>query len=140
MIADVRIADADAVARAVEEADEPGLVAAWLFGSRARGDACGDSDVDIALLYSTPPSAGLAGLPERVAEAVERLLHVEADVVVLNGASPDLVHRVLRDGRLLVDREPPARVRFEVRARNAYFDILPVLRRYRGSPSDEVRR
>ena len=129
------VPEVDALARVVEEADEPGLIAAWLFGSRARGDARVDSDADIALLYSTPPSAGLSGLPERVAEAVERVLRADADIVVLNGASPDLIHRVLRDGRLLLDRAPSVRIRFEVRARNEYFDLLPTLRRYRGGTS-----
>jgi len=52
-------------------------------------------------------------------------------IVVLNRASPDLVHRVLRDGQILVDRDRPRRLRFEVQARNEYFDIAPVLRRYR---------
>ena len=48
-------------------------------------------------------------------------------LVVLNEAPCDLVHRVLRDGRL--DRA--ARVRFEVRSRNEYFDMDPVRRAYR---------
>ncbi|ETW94579.1 MAG: hypothetical protein ETSY1_34205 [Candidatus Entotheonella factor] len=61
------------------------------------------------------------------------------DVTVLNRAPVDLVHRVLRDGRLLCDRDPSARSRFEVQAHNAYFDLLPYLRQYhrsaRGSTS-----
>jgi predicted nucleotidyltransferase len=121
----------DALREAVAQADEPGLVAAWLFGSRARGDARADSDADIALLYSTPPAATLEALPEAVASAVEGALHADADVVVLNTVSPDLIHRVLRDGVLLMDRDPAQRIRFEVRARNEYFDLLPTLRRYR---------
>jgi len=45
----------------------------------------------------------------------------------LNDAPPDLVHRVLRDGRLVLESDRTARVRFEVSARNAYFDVLPTL-------------
>jgi hypothetical protein len=37
----------------------------------------------------------------------------------------------LRDGILLYERDPAARIRFEVQARNAYFDLLPYLRQYR---------
>ena len=33
-------------------------------------------------------------------------------LVVLNGAPPDLVHRVLRDGQLLCERDRSARIRF----------------------------
>jgi len=43
----------------------------------------------------------------------------------------DLVHRVLRDSLLLAERDRSARIRFEVRSRNEYFDLLPFLRRYR---------
>ena len=53
------------------------------------------------------------------------------DLVVLNRAQPDLIHRVLRDGRLILDRDPGRRIAFEVRSRNDYFDLLPFLRRYR---------
>jgi predicted nucleotidyltransferase len=35
------------------------------------------------------------------------------------------------DIALLFERDPGARIRFEVRARNDYFDLLPHLRRYR---------
>jgi len=52
-------------------------------------------------------------------------------LIVLNRAPTDLVHRVLRDGRLLLDRDPSKRIRFEVRKRNEYFDLEPALRRYR---------
>ena len=52
-------------------------------------------------------------------------------VVVLNDAPPDLVHRILRDGRLVLESDKAARVRFEVSTRNAYFDVLPALERYR---------
>jgi hypothetical protein len=62
---------------------------------------------------------------------LERTLGQTVQVVVLNNAPPDLIHRVLRDGRLLLDRDRAARIRFEVRARNEYFDLLPTLNRYR---------
>ena len=50
---------------------------------------------------------------------------------MLDRAPVDLVHRVLRDGLLVLDRDPPRRIRFEMRARLEYLDLLPVLRRYR---------
>ena len=50
------------------------------------------------------------------------------DLVVLNRAPADLIHRVLRDGILVLDLDPSARIRFEVRARNEYFVLLPHLR------------
>jgi hypothetical protein len=52
-------------------------------------------------------------------------------VVTIDAAPADLVHRVLRDGVLLVDRDRALRVRFEVASRNRYFDMTPVWREYR---------
>jgi hypothetical protein len=49
----------------------------------------------------------------------------------MNEAPVDLVHRVLRDGILVCESDRNARVSFEVRSRNEYFDLLPYLRRYR---------
>ena len=57
----------------------------------------------------------------------------EVDLVVLNEVPVDLRTRVLRDGRLLVDRDPSARIAFEVRTRNEAFDLEPVLARYRAA-------
>lgn len=56
-------------------------------------------------------------------------------VVALNRASPDLVHRVLRDGRLILDRDRAARIRFEVRSRNDYFDMTRIRALYRRYPA-----
>jgi len=52
-------------------------------------------------------------------------------LVVLNRAPADLVHHVLRDGRLLLDRDRATRIRFEVEPRNEYFDLAPLRSRYR---------
>jgi hypothetical protein len=97
----------------------------------ARGESGPDSDVDVAALYGKPVDAGLAGLRLDLAGEIEARLGRRVDLVVLDHQPPDLVHRVLRDGLLVVENDRSARIRFEVRARNAYFDILPVLLRYR---------
>ncbi len=107
------------------------LVAAYLFGSVARSTEHPESDVDVGILLRTVSSDGLDGLRFSVEGRLERVLGRPCQIVVLNNAPPDLVHRVLRDGRLLVDRDPAARIEFEVRARNEYFDLLPILLRYR---------
>ncbi len=115
------------------------LVAVWLFGSQARGDAREDSDVDVAVLFTEAPGDGYATLMLGLdlAAALETVLGAEVDVAVLNDAAPDLVHRVLRDGVLVLERERSARIAFEVRARNEYFDLVPVLQRYRRFAGDE---
>jgi hypothetical protein len=78
-----------------------------------------------------PPGPDLAEQPYDLEAELERLLGRPVQVVALNRAPVDLVHRVLRDGILVLEVDHSARVRFEVKARNEYFDLLPFLRRYR---------
>ena len=108
------------------------LTAAWLFGSVARGEQGPDSDVDIALLYRTDPPHVLDSAPAQLEEQLERALGVQVEVIVQNSAPVDLVKRTLRDGILLLDRNRSARIAFEVKSRNEYWDLLPILERYRG--------
>lgn len=115
-------------------ADAHGAIAVYLFGSVARGEARPDSDVDVGVLFETPPPATLEAPQFALESALERLLHRRVQVLALNTASPDLVHRVLRDGILALDRDRAARIRFEVRSRNDYFDLAPIRQLYRRYP------
>lgn len=108
-----------------------GLVAVYLFGSAARGTAGPGSDVDIGLLYRTAPPVTLLDQPFGLAADLSAAIGREVDLVVMNGAPVDLIKRILRDGEVLIERDRSARIAFEVRARNEYFDLLPILRLYR---------
>lgn len=112
---------------------ETRFAAAWLFGSRARGEAGPGSDADVAVLRGRLV-AGLEGLELPTRDALARLLGCQVDLVVLDEAPPDLAHRVLRDGILLAEQQPSTRVAFEMRTRAEYFDLLPVLHQIRGTP------
>jgi predicted nucleotidyltransferase len=70
-------------------------------------------------------------LPLNTEADLEQLLGRPVQIVVLNDAPVDLVHRVLRDGELVYEADRAARVAFEVAARREYLDLLPILRRYR---------
>lgn len=115
---------------------EPGVLAAWVFGSIARGDARPDSDLDVAVFlgrFDRPKT--LDDLPLDLEADLASIAGREVQVVVVDWAPYDLVHRVLRDGILLLDEDRSARIRFEVDRRNRYFDMLPVWREYRrGAP------
>ncbi len=47
-----------------------GIVAAYLFGSVARGTAGARSDVDVAVLYEAAPPATIEGLPLDLENAI----------------------------------------------------------------------
>lgn len=110
---------------------EPQVIAAYLFGSSGRGEARDSSDLDVAVLLRGAAPRTLDEMPLSLAAEIEQATGRRVDLVVLNSAPVDLVHRVLRDGVLLLDRDRSARLRFEVSARNRFFDLLPVLREYR---------
>jgi hypothetical protein len=129
--------DPERIERAVRDAlasEGRGVVAVYLFGSVARGTDRPASDVDLAILYRKRPGPSLAELPLGLEAALEARLGRPVQIVPLHAAPVDLVHRVLRDGRLLIDADPSERIRFEVRTRNEYFDLDPMLRRYRRAP------
>lgn len=112
-------------------ATEPDLVAAWLYGSRARGEERPGSDVDVAVLLTDAPPVSFAGLRLDLEGRLEAAVGLPTQLLIANRAPADLVHRVLRDGVLLVENDPAARVRFEVRRRREYLDLLPALDEYR---------
>jgi len=123
----------DAVAARVRKVvvSHPGVVAAYLFGSVARGTSKPSSDVDVAVLYEKTPRAELGSPPMRLEAALEKELRRPVQVVCLNTVPPDLGIRVLRHGTLLTERNRSARIRFEVKLRNEYWDLEPILRRCR---------
>jgi predicted nucleotidyltransferase len=116
------------------EEDSRGAIAVYLFGSVARGDAGPGSDVDVGVLFQTEPPATLDAPQFSIEADLERRLGRPVQVVALNSAPADLVHRVLRDGRIAYDCDRAARIRFEVQRRNEYFDLAPLRRLYRRYP------
>jgi predicted nucleotidyltransferase len=107
------------------------VAAVYLFGSRARGTARPESDVDLGVLYRAKPSPTLLGQPFAEQVELSAAIGKPVDLVVMNTAPADLVHRVLRDGQLLLEVDRSLRIAFEVKVRNEYFDLLPILQRYR---------
>lgn len=124
--------DRDDVAKVLGErlGQQRTVVAAWLFGSFSRGRARPSSDVDVCVLFAGAPSSDeVLDLQTDLAGALGR----DVDLVPARDAPADLIHRVLRDGVLLVDRDRSARIAFEVEMRGRYFDMTPVWLEYRAA-------
>jgi hypothetical protein len=98
---------ADAIAAAA-----PDVEFAYLFGSAAASRLTPRSDVDVAIFVS--PHADAHAVQLDVIRAVTRCLSTDAvDVVVLNTAPIALAGRILTTRRVLLDRAPFARHRYE---------------------------
>lgn len=100
------------------------VAAAWLYGSRARGGAHRRSDVDVAvILRAGVPAAQRWRKRLEHADAVARALGTDdVDVVLLEEAPAVLGHRIVRDGLLVVDRDPRRRVQVVEEVLRRYLD------------------
>jgi predicted nucleotidyltransferase len=111
---------------------DPRLVALWLFGSRARGEADALSDVDLAALAAGAPSrADLARWElEWLSAANETLRTDEVSLVVLNHATLLSRHEILRGARLLFATSPEVAADFELATIRAFLDFRVHLDEY----------
>jgi len=107
---------------------QPDVVAVYLFGSTARGEATSRSDLDIAVLLAAPSDSPSENWHRQaiLAEELRKIMGRPVDVVVLNRAPPLLCHQILREGRLIYERDAAARIEFEVRAGKIYADLQPM--------------
>jgi predicted nucleotidyltransferase len=106
----------------------PDVAAAWIFGSEARGTAHPGSDLDVALLLRErgTTSGEVALLVGRIAAHLEGVAPGRRlDLTLLEAQGPIFQQRVLAEGRLVYDADPPRRVDFESDAYVRYFDFLP---------------
>lgn len=107
--------DFDAWARAA------GILAVYGHGSRVRGVARPDSDLDVAVLFAQRRDWRVE---EEVCASLEARLKAPCalDVRVLNDAPPAFQFRVVRDRGLLWEADRAERVRFEGRVFREYQD------------------
>ncbi len=82
---------------------QPNVRLAVLFGSVSRGEERRDSDLDVLVRFAEPSVHALSLLTGRLEEETGRAIQVvELESAV---SSPLLLADVLRDGRVLVDRD-----------------------------------
>lgn len=99
-----------------------GVVVAYLFGSRARGTARGDSDYDLAVVFRSDDVTILDEM--ELAKDVAEALKVQADkvdVTALNRADSPLLARVFKEGKVIYASNDRERKDWE---RKAYLNLL----------------
>lgn len=122
-------------------ADKKEVAAVYLYGSQARGDAGKDSDIDLGiLLASKTKQLGLDSPQFSAPFDLEKLLDKKVEVQDLEVCEVDFAHRVLTEGKLLVSNNEKARIAFEERVFQTYFDLKPALEEYFKHLSEIARR
>jgi predicted nucleotidyltransferase len=117
------------------------VLEAYLFGSRARGDATARSDIDVAVTVQQPTRSGGFGYQAELAtELMAALGESRIDVVLLNGADPLLYHRVLRDGVRVWARDLAATTTREGQALSRYCDYVPRLAKIEETARHRMRQ
>lgn len=107
----------------------PRVVFAYVFGGMGAGRPTPLSDVDVAV-YLDEGTDPLETRLEVVAKATAHLRTDEVGVVVLNSAPVALLGRILATRRVVLDRDPFRRHRFESRALREFFDFRVFERRH----------
>ena len=95
---------------------------AYLFGSAAREEQSSLSDIDIAVYLSEDCDPAEAKL-DIIGKLMDRLGRGRFDLVILNTAPLPLAARVIRCRKVLADRDPFSRHRYESRILREYFDF-----------------
>jgi predicted nucleotidyltransferase len=97
---------------------------AYLFGSVAKGKACPESDIDVAIALEPPPAPQIAFDRQLdLQERLEKSLRRPVDVVLLNTAPLELAHNVLCHGIPLFINDKAAHSRFYVTHAWTYYDL-----------------
>jgi predicted nucleotidyltransferase len=104
----------------------PEIIAAYVFGSFARQEAFGDLDVAalIAARLAEPLEFEL-----ELERDLEKLVRIPADVRILNEAPRSFQYTVIRQGKVLLDRDPNRRAAFEGNVIKQYLDFSRFRRR-----------
>lgn len=94
------------------------VLAAFLFGSYAKDVIHSESDIDIAV-YFKPENNEIEYEEEKQYKGedelwsdIEKILEIKTDMVVLNRASSTLADSIIKDGKLLIMKDPKYFARF----------------------------
>lgn len=103
-------------------------MAAYIFGSYAKGTEKSKSDIDIALLLDSVKDHTFPQLHFNT--LLEKKLACSVDLVILNTAGELLKYEIRRNGILVFERSRDKRKQFEVRSRKYFEDFLFIHNKY----------
>lgn len=122
----------DKVSSALEEMiQDSSVIACYLYGSYARGEATPLSDLDIAILWTEEaPVKERKRELLRLSEKLSGQLGHDVDVRNLNEAFLELQFRVISEGKVVLCKDERRRLEFEDRAVMHFLDFKPMIADY----------
>jgi len=122
-------------------AQQPDVVAVYLFGSVTRGRARPRSDVDVAVLLDArlDPFQRVERYLEIMGRIPSNLATHEIDVRLLNDATPVFLAQVIGLGKPVYARSKKEEIEFQVRAMTAYADSKPLREFFKRALFQEIK-
>jgi predicted nucleotidyltransferase len=117
----------DRIEEVLREKDE--IVVAYLYGSFARDEEYGASDIDIGLLIEDGAKFDFDIL-STIARKLEKVVGREVDLRTLNDSETRFVYNALREAEPIFSRNEEIRRDFEYRTMRNYLDMKPFYREY----------
>jgi len=107
-----------------------GVKLAYLFGSQAKGNACKESDFDIAVLFEDPSDDLALKEIALLSLELDKYLPAKPDIVSLHYAPLLLKYEVVANNRVLYCKTESERINFEVSIIKKYIDETPIRNLY----------
>ena len=105
---------------------DPEVLAAILFGSRARGDASSESDFDVCLVLGPDIRSDLAAAHKRLVYLAE----ADLDFVIFQQLPLHIRSRVHKEGKVIFVRDEDALYALAIRTARAFEAFRHVYRQY----------
>ncbi len=117
------------------------ILFAYLFGSRAAGQAHFLSDIDVACFLEPGDMEYYLKKDKQLLGDLAVGLHTsKIDLVLLNAAPLVLQFKVISDGNIVFSRDEQGRVDYETNVLYRYFDLKPYLDEYHQLMRDRMKR
>lgn len=116
------------------------VIAAYIFGSRATGNAGPLSDYDFAVLLNRKVSRdeSFECQLNLIGEFSKTLKTDAIDLVMLNRAPSNIKMKVVKSGKLLYENNKKERILFEMRTMSEYMDRTYYENRYNKKMREEI--
>lgn len=115
------------------------IVFAYLFGSLARGESGGNSDIDLGMYLIPDCQENFFALKLEYKNELEQILKKPVDIVIMNDAPPLLNHQIFRDGILLKNQDQKILTNFRVRNFHFYQDQKTIMGMYLEATKKKIK-